>query len=149
MKFIAAVNSTSELAPHLQTRLNALSNAHQNCIIAANLRLVTGSVDIDGALKSAYPNDNRWDYAIGYRISNQDDKAFFVEFHKANVDEVDRVIKKKQWIENWMRGKPVDNLLDRRFVWVSTGGIKIPQNSPQRRIINSYGLQLVPHLKLA
>jgi hypothetical protein len=149
MKFNIAVSNTPELAPHLRNRLDALSSAHQNSIVAANLKRITGSVDIDAALQSAYPHDNRWDYAIGYRISKQDDKAFFVEFHKANVDEVARVIQKKKWLERWMRGKPIYDLVQRRFVWVSAGGIKIPPNSPHQRILNTHGLQLVSRLKLA
>jgi hypothetical protein len=148
MKFGTAVSSTHELAPYLRSRLDALSNAYQNSITATDPNRITGSVDIDTALQLACANDYRWDYAIGYRINNQDDKAFFVEFHKANVDEVERVLRKKQWLESWMRGKPVDNLSPRRFVWVGTGGIKIPPNSPQRRILSTHGLQLVPRLNL-
>lgn len=148
MKFETAVSSTHELAPYLRSRLDALSNAHQNSIDAANFKRITGSVNIDTALQQAYPNDNRWDYAIGYRINKQDDKAFFVEFHKANVDEVARVLQKKTWLENWMCGKPVDDLKQRIFIWVSAGGIKIPPNSQYRRILNANGLQLVSRLKL-
>jgi len=148
MKFRIAVNCTDEIAPCLQKGLKALSGAHRNNVESANPRRVTGSVNIDDALKAVYPNANRWDYAIGYYINNQEDKVFFVEFHKAIVDEVSRVIKKKQWLENWIRGKPLDNLLKRKFVWISTGAIKIPQNSSSRRILNKNGLILVPHLKL-
>jgi hypothetical protein len=148
MKFNIAVSNTPELAPHLLNRLDALSSAHQNSIVVANLKRITGSVDIDAALQSAYPHDNRWDYAIGYHISNQDDKAFFVEFHRAKVDEVDRVLKKKKWLEIWMHGKSVDNLSNRRFVWVSAGGINIPPNSSYQRNLNNHGIQLVRRLKL-
>jgi hypothetical protein len=148
MKFRTAVNCTDEIAPCFQNGLNALSSAHRNSITTTNPRRITGSVNIDNALQTAYPNANRWDYAIGYYISHQDDKVFFVEFHKAIVDEVSRVLKKKQWLENWMRGKPLDNLQQRRFVWVSTGGIKIPPNSPSRRILNKHGLILVTWFKL-
>jgi hypothetical protein len=148
MRFRVAVSSTHELAAHIRNRLDALSNAHQNSIIAANPRKITGSVNIDVALQLAYPNAHRWDYAIGYRISNRNDKAFFVEFHKAKVDEVDRVIKKKQWLVTWMRGKQIDNLLQKIFVWVSAGGIHIPPNSPHTRILSIHGLRLVRRLNL-
>jgi hypothetical protein len=142
MKFNAAVIGTPELAAHLQTRLNAISKAHQNSIIVKNLKKITGSVNIDLALQSANPHDNRWDYAIGYHINSQEDKAFFVEFHKAIIDEVNIVISKKQWLVNWMSGKQIDNLLQKVFVWVSSGGINIPDNSPHRRIINLNGILL-------
>jgi hypothetical protein len=148
MKFRTAVECTDGIAAYLKNGLNALSNAHQNSIIAPKPKRITGSVNIDAALQSAYPHGNRWDYAIGYYISNQDDKAFFVEFHKATVDEVSRVLLKKQWLESWMRGKRLDNLQPKRFVWVSAGGIKIPKNSYHRRNINKHGLQLVRRLNL-
>lgn len=148
MKFRVAIQSTVGIGPHLRRRLNALSKAHQNSIIPSNPNMIAGSVNIDAALQSAYPNDNRWDYAIGFRITNQDDKAFFVEFHRAKADEVPRVLQKKQWLECWMQGKPVDNLQPRRFVWVSSGGIKIPPNSRHRRILSMNGLQLVRRLNL-
>ncbi|MDP2983099.1 MAG: hypothetical protein Q8O92_07205 [Candidatus Latescibacter sp.] len=148
MKFKTAVKCTDDIAPFLQSQLDALSKAHKNSIIVNNSKRVTGSVNIDDALKSVYPNDNRWDYAIGYYINNQDDKVFFVEFHKANVDEVSRVLQKKKWLMSWIRGKPLDDLNHRIFVWVSSGGIKISANSPQRRILNTHGIQLVRRLKL-
>jgi len=148
MKFRTAVACTQEIATSLRSGLDALSNAHRNSIIAPRSRKITGSVDIDAALQSAYPNNNRWDYAVGYYISNQDDKAFFIEFHRATVDEVSLVIQKKRWLESWMSGKPIDNLRPRRFVWVSAGGINIPKNSHQRRDINNNGLQLVRRLEL-
>jgi hypothetical protein len=148
MKFNAAVIGTPELSLHLQIQLNALSKAHQNSIIVNNLKKITGSLNIDVALQSSNPHDNRWDYAIGYLINSNEDKGFFVEFHKAIVDEVNIVIKKKQWLVTWMRGKQIDNLLQKVFVWVSSGGINIPENSPQRRIINMNGILLRRRLNL-
>lgn len=148
MRFRTAVQSTTEIALHFQRQLNALSRAHQNSIRPSDPRRITGSVDIDAALRLVYPRGNRWDYAIGYRITSRDDKAFFVEFHKAIVDEVDRVIQKKEWLENWMNGKPVASLQQKKFVWVASGGVNIPQGSPQRRSLNAKGLTLVRRLKL-
>ena len=148
MKFRDAVASTAEIADDLRDGLDALTKAHKSSIVAPDAKRVTGSVDIDAALRSAYPNATRWDYAIGYRINSKDDKAFFVECHRAKVDEVPRVLQKKQWLQDWMRSKPMDRLRPRRFVWVSAGGIKIPTNSPHRRTLNMQGLQLVRRLKL-
>ena len=109
---------------------------------------LAGSVDIDAALEAACPDATRWDYAIGYRINNRDDRAFFVEFHRAKTDEVPRVLRKKQWLENWMQGKPLANLQEREFVWVSAGGIRIPPNSRHRRVLNAHGLRLERRLHL-
>ena len=149
MKFRTAVENTNEIANFLNTGLDALSKAHKNSIIVSYHNKITGSVNIDDALLSAYPNENRWDYAIGYRISKQEDKVFFAEFHRAIVSEVELVLKKKEWLMSWMCGKPLDNLRQRRFVWVSAGGIKIPQNSPQWRNIINHGIRLVRRLTLS
>jgi len=70
MKFKAAIIGTPELAPHLQAQLDAVSKAQQNSIIVKNRKKITGSVNIDVALQSSNPHDNRWDYAIGYRINS-------------------------------------------------------------------------------
>jgi hypothetical protein len=148
MKFKTAIKRTVEIAPYLRNRLDALTSAHQSSIHTTNPNRITGSVDIDAALQSAYPNDNRWDYAIGCYISNQEDKVFFVEFHRAIVEEVLLVLKKKQWLERWMYDKPINNLRKRKFIWVSAGGINIPSNSPQIRNLNTHGIQLVRRLKL-
>lgn len=148
MKFRKAVAGTAEIADDLHDGLDALSKAHKSSIIAPDAKRVTGSVDIDTALQPTYPNATRWDYAIGYRINNKDDKAFFVEYHRAKADEVPRVLRKKQWLEDWMRGKAIDRLHPRRFVWVSAGGIKIPRNAPQWRRLHAHGLRLVRRLKL-
>lgn len=149
MKFRTAVEHTDEIAPFFRDQINALSKAHQNSIIVRRRRRITGSVNLDLALQSRYPNAKRWDYAIGYYISNRHDKAFFVEYHKANVYEVSRVLEKKHWLESWMRGKPVDNIQQRRWFWVSAGAIKIPPNSPDHRLLNMRGVQLVRRLELS
>ena len=148
MKFRTAVENTNEIANFLNTGLDALNKAHKNSIIISYHKKITGSVNIDAALQSAYPNENRWDYAIGYRISKQEDKVFFAEFHRAIVSEVELVLQKKKWLMSWMRGKPLDDLLQRRFVWVSAGGKNIPTNSPQMRNLNTNGIQLVRRLML-
>jgi hypothetical protein len=148
MKFSDAVKDTEELATHLKAGLKAIGRDYRKRIDAPDSRRIAGSVDIDEALKKQYPNANRWDYAIGYKSNGEDDKAYFVEFHKATVDEVDRVVKKKLWIAHWMNDKPLGRLSSIVFVWVSAGRIKIPSNAPERRILYKHGLRLVPMLKL-
>lgn len=148
MKFRKAVERTAEIAHHFQNRLEALATAHRSSIFASEPKRVTGSVNLDTALQPLYPNATRWDYVIGYRINSKNDKAFFVEFHKAFSDEVPRVLRKKEWLEGWMNGKAIDQLQDREFVWVSAGGVNIPPNAPSRRVLNSNGIRLVRRLKL-
>ncbi len=148
MKFKTAVQGTLEIATHFRVGLRSLSKAHRSSINARDPRRIAGSVNIDAALRATYPNANRWDYAIGYRISNKNDKAFFVEFHRAKVSEIQLVLRKKGWLESWMTGQPLNEVQRGRFVWVSAGGINILPNSPQRRVLDKNGIQLVRRLKL-
>jgi mRNA-degrading endonuclease RelE of RelBE toxin-antitoxin system len=148
MKFRKAVEQTAEIADHLRTGLEALDKSHRDRVEATYPKRLEGSVNIDAALQPAYPNATRWDYAIGYRLNSQKDKVFFVEFHKAEVTEVSRVLQKKAWLDSWMRGQPMDQLRDRKYVWLSAGGIKIPRNAPQRRELNMHGLRLERRLRL-
>jgi len=148
MKFRTAVESTDEIAPYLRSQLDALDNAHRNRIQAQRPSRIAGSVALDSALQPAYPNAHRWDYAVGYRLNNQEDRAYFIEVHRAEVGEVSRVLKKKQWLQCWMQGKAVDDVRPREFVWLSAGSIRIPPNSPHRRHLNAQGLKLVRTLRL-
>lgn len=148
MRFHDAVQGTSEIAAGLKAGLQAVTSAHRSSISAGETRRITGSVDIDAALEPLEPHANRWDYAIGYRITSRQDKVFFVEFHRAKSSEVSKVLAKKQWLEEWMCGKPVDRLRPRQFVWLSAGGISIPPNAPQRRRLSAHGIVLQRRLQL-
>ncbi len=61
-----AVESTPDVASAYQRGLRALRRNEAGLITAANPRLIDGSVDIDKAVETLYPDTNRWDYVIGY-----------------------------------------------------------------------------------
>ena len=148
MKFRTAVEDTDEIAAYLRSQLDALDKAHRNRIHAGRTSRIAGSVDIDSALQSAYPNARRWDYVVGYRRNNQEDRAYFIEVHPAEAGEVERVLGKKKWLEGWMQGKALGDVRPREFVWLSAGGIRIPPNSPHKRRLSAHGLKLVRTLWL-
>jgi len=148
MKFRKAVERTADIADHLRNGLDALSKAHQDSVNACDPKRIEGSVNIDAALQPTQPNATRWDYAIGYRLNSHEDKAFFAEYHRAQVDQVERVLSKKQWLDDWMSGTPLDQIPDRQYLWVSAGPIRIPPNAPQRRMLSACGVRLVRRLKL-
>jgi hypothetical protein len=93
------INQTSELEGAYRQFLSALAKKYRSHIIM-DRNLCEGSVDIDTHLVRKYPQDNRWDYVIGYNR-----KAYFVEFHSAKDSEVKVVIKKLQWLKNWLTTK--------------------------------------------
>ena len=148
MKFSVAVQDTPELARHLHSDLDALDRAHLSRIVVSPQKRLCGSVNIDDALRQSLPNAHRWDYAIGYRVTNKVDRTFYAEFHRAEPGEVPNVSRKKDWLDEWIKGNAMARLEDRVFAWVSAGPIRFPPNSPVRRVISSRGLRLVRRLCL-
>jgi hypothetical protein len=107
-----------------------------------------GSLDIDANTARLYPNDNRWDYAFDYKS-----KVFFVEVHSANSGEVSVVIRKFNWLKNWLHSKaPEINKLKstspQPFYWVQSKNFQIPKNTPQYRAAVNAGLVPIPKLVL-
>lgn len=86
--FQLAVESTPDIKIGFRDGLQALGTNAQR-ITAQNTRKLEGSVDIDACTQSLYPNEARWDYAVGY-----DKKAYFFEVHPADTSNVKEMIKK-------------------------------------------------------
>lgn len=109
-------------------------------VCAADTKLLTGSVDIDRATKKLYPEDARWDFAIGYGAG-----AYFVEVHPASTSNVAEVINKARWLKLWLRetGKPLCELwADGLLHWVASGKVAIAKTSPQYRRLSVAGVRL-------
>ena len=104
-------------------------------------RLLTGSVDIDGSTVALYPNDMRWDYALGYA-----DHAYFLEVHPCSTSEVDMVIGKLTWLKRWLKGRaqPLNALKatnGRAYYWAATNGCHILPGSREAKRLAKSGLQ--------
>jgi hypothetical protein len=128
LTFRQAVEAKPDIADGYQLGLQALG-ANSNKIVAANTRKLDGSVDIDTCTKEKYPEENRWDYAIGY-----DGNVYFVEVHPASAAEVRVVLQKLQWLKAWLQKEaPEINKKKANFpyYWVQTGSFQIPKNSRQ------------------
>lgn len=134
-------------APHPVNRAyrpgkQALENRHRNRVTCAEPRRLTGSVDLDTALKQVarHAQAPRWDYGLGYRPASGAERVVWVEVHSATTKEVSAVLRKLQWLRDWLNGdaeqlSKLTNLScsDVRFVWIASAGVKIPRNSPQAR----------------
>jgi hypothetical protein len=95
-------------------------------------RCLVGSVDIDGCMKSRYPNDPRWDYAVGYKLVNKE-IVFWIEVHPAHDGAIDEVIDKRAWLDQWLLGEGrALREWEGRYLWVSTRGTQFTAQSPQR-----------------
>ncbi len=143
MNFKKAVKAT----PHLQNAwmpgLGALRAQDRPHISAEDTRKLTGSADVDGALRAHQPNAHRWDFAIAYRHSNrQQDCVYWVEMHTAIDKEVKVVLAKLHWLQTWLAadGKLLTQF-ECDFVWVSSGATSFTSTAPKVKLIAQHGLQ--------
>jgi hypothetical protein len=143
LTFKEAVEATPDIAECYEAGLGALGQ-YRNKVIAANTTLIQGSVDIDDCTVAIYPNANRWDYAICYN-----GQVYFMEVHSANTSEVTAVIRKLQWLKDWLhQHAPEINKLKAAepYYWVQSKNFQIPKNSPQYRA--AVGNNILPVSKL-
>lgn len=128
--FTGAVKNTPEISLSLRVGLQALKN-DAGRVEATDNRKLNGSVDIDVTTRDSYPEDSRWDYVIGY-----EGKAYFLEVHSANTSDIDDILKKADWLRQWLNTKaPALEAISgsKCFYWISPGAYNIVSPSPQAR----------------
>lgn len=145
--FQEAVEKTPEVRDGFCAGKQAIKNSDRSRIEATDDRKLQGSLDIDGQIKSLYPHEPRWDYALSYN-----DIMYYVEIHPAETSEVDKVVSKVRWLKNWLRTKaPEINRLpkaDNPYVWVQSGRYAILPTSKEMKKLSAAGLLVVNKLKL-
>lgn len=132
--FQKAVEGAPDISTAYRSGLQALKRSDRSAIVVADTRILDGSVDIDTAVQGKYPNENRWDYAIGYS-----GKVCYVEVHPAYTSEVSVVENKLRWLKTWLKEKaPLLEAIPKAipgFVWAQTGkGAILPQSSQAKRL---------------
>ena len=136
----------------------ALEKGHRNRVDCNEPGRLTGSIDLDSALRreAGHARAPRWDYGLGYKPARGSEQAVWIEVHPATTKEVSAVLRKLQWLRDWLNadGERLKRLTDRadpkiRFVWIASTQVSIPGNSPQARQLNKRGIQQVlPRLSL-
>lgn len=130
--FRQAVESTPEIANCYQPGLQALDSKYRNRIDLTDTRKCEGSLDIDTCTKAIYPQANRWDYALSYKS-----KVYFIEFHSAKTDEASTVLRKLQWLKDWLQHKAPEikkmQATEHAFVWVQSNDFDIYPGSSQAK----------------
>lgn len=147
VSFKEAVVATKDIANCYQVGLRALGK-YSKKIRFKDPQKCCGSINIDECITKKYPQDNRWDYAICY-----DSEVFFVEIHSANTSEVSTVLRKLQWLRDWLVGEAPEVYQLRAksktpFYWIQSKGNHILSNSRQARQVAISGLKLVSVLQL-
>lgn len=103
-------------------------------ITAKDTRHLLGSANIDDDCLQTYPNDNRWDFVVGYQKSTGA-FAHFIEEHSATSGEVSCMGRKLNWLKRYLN-RPANALLKqlpRQFHWLAHDSIRIPTHLPQYR----------------
>jgi hypothetical protein len=139
-EFELAVRQTPELAEGYCPGLQALRD-NAAYIRPDEPQLLEGSVDIDKCVKELYPEDARWDYAIGYQ-----QQAYFVEIHPAGSDSIADITKKAQWLRQWLRTKaPALRKLSagNEVYWIPSGKCAIAPKSQQAKALAQLKIKLV------
>lgn len=145
--FQKAVEGTPDISTAYRSGLQALKRSDRGAFDVADTRLLDGSVDIDTAVQEKYPNENRWDYAIGYS-----GKVCYVEVHPAYTSEVSVVENKLRWLKIWLKeNAPLLDAIPKAtpaFVWAQTGKGAILPRSSQARKLATMGIAVTPVCKL-
>lgn len=134
--FKTAISKVPKLSLH--EGLGAVEGKYRSKIQVKDPRKLCGSVDIDTDLKADQPEAARWDYVVGH-----DDKAYFIEIHPADTSNIKEIIKKLDWLKNWLKNSATD--LDKLkakapFRWIASGRVNILPNSKEYRECAKQGI---------
>lgn len=148
MTFKEAVEATPDIKSCYQAGLQALGGDSRKIRLQDTTKC-EGSVDIDGCTRTIYPQSNRWDYCLSYKS-----KVFFVEVHTANTTEVSTVIRKLQWLKDWLHYEaPELAKLKARsknpYYWVQSSKFNIPKTSKQFKRVVQEGIKPIATLNLS
>lgn len=142
--FRQAVESTADIAGGFRNGLQALGKNSEK-VSADDTKKLSGSVDIDACTRDLYPEDSRWDYAIGY-----ENLSYFVEVHPANTSNVREMIKKANWLRRWLdeKASALKSISgDSVFYWIPSGKCAIAPGSPQSRMLAGSKIRIVSPLR--
>jgi hypothetical protein len=145
MIFKTAVAETPHLKDSFREGLQALRAEDKEHIEVEDPRKLAGSVDVDTALQKDEPQANRWDFAIAYQHTNRRQEfIYWTELHTASDSQVKVVIKKAQWLINWLKkgGQPLADF-ERDILWVSSGKTSFNLTGYQQKQMAAAGLRHV------
>jgi hypothetical protein len=144
--FKQAVEETPDIAKGFQEGLKAMGKHSNKVVVIRSTHDLQGSVNIDECTEHLYPHENRWDYAFSYQ-----DEVYFVEVHSAHTREVSTVLKKLQWLKDWLHSKaPELRKLQAKkpYYWIQSDKFAILKTSPQYRKATEQGLLPKPNLQV-
>ena len=145
--FQVAVENTEEVKNGFRVGKQAIKNADRNKVDVAESKKLQGSLDIDRQVKTLYPMDPRWDYALSYA-----DKIYYFEIHPAETSEIDKVVSKVKWLKNWLKTKADEiNKLPKAehpYIWIQSGRYAILPTSKDKMKLSVCGIVTTNKLSL-
>lgn len=143
MTFKEAVEKTPPLRDAWCKGLAALRSTDRRRVATEDTQRLTGSVNLDAALAQTHPNDPRWDYAVGHRpINLHGEMVYWIEIHPARQSDIEAVLKKVEWLKNWLvHSAPRLQAMRKAFVWVSSGNTSFNPHSPQAKRLAQAGVR--------
>lgn len=140
-RFQRAVEATPGVSSAHEPGVQALEPRDRKLLAEGDRRLATGSVFLDGALRSAQPNANRWDYGVGLDADGRE-SVVWLEVHHAASKQGDLVVKKLEWLRHWLRtSAPELERMPRKFVWLLSNVETNPNDRTRRNsLAERYGL---------
>src|SRR5690606_306924 len=145
MNFKETVKRTPDIKHCFQQELKGLGD-NSGKIILSDKKKCGGSVNIDECVTKKYPQSNRWDYCFCYK-----EVVYFVEVHPANTHEVSVVLKKLQWLKDWLNTQaPELNKIKSKkapYYWIQSGKFNIPKTSRQYRVVSQVGIKPITKLE--
>ncbi|MCQ2253142.1 MAG: hypothetical protein MJZ61_06815 [Bacteroidales bacterium] len=139
--FKTAVEHISDIASAYKSGIQAIKGNERPKFSFPDSHCIKGSVDIDNALKSKYPEQNRWDYAIGYG-----DLVVYAEVHPCSTSEVSTIINKRDWLLGWLKDTAL-NKFDKSLYWVATQGVAI-KDAKKKKELSMKGIKVCSKLEL-
>jgi hypothetical protein len=141
--FKQAVEQTPNLEDAWRCGLQALRAEDRPHVVPDDPRELTGSADIDAALRPAEPNANRWDFAIGFQHTNRNEELiYWIETHTGSDSQISVVLRKLDWLLNWLKGDGQKlAVFEREIVWVASGATSFTKGAKQVKILAAKGIR--------
>jgi hypothetical protein len=142
MRFKHAVENTKGLEHAYRPGLQAIQRRDRRRISCRDSHTVTGSVDLDRALTRLFPDDPRCDYGVGKTARAQPETVVWIEIHPASSHHIDEVLRKFDWLKNWLRTHaPQLDEMPQEFVWIASGQVALRAGSKQLLNVASRGIR--------
>lgn len=135
-----ALRDESVLQAAVADGLGAVARAHKPYFLAAVRPDFADSIDLDSALKSAHPEQNRWDYLLGHAPSAQ---LIAVEPHTAGQDQITTIIAKRAAAREQLRDHLREGEQVHGWLWVASGKVQFADTEKARRLLDQNGIQFV------